>query len=59
MTEPTKTTSPEPEKEVSQSILDFGAALTRTPHGAIYCLTIIGQIEGHTTAANNAKTTKY
>ena len=61
MTEPTKTTDPEKENppENAQSILDFGAALTRTPHGAVYCLTIIGQIEGHTTAANNAKTTKY
>ena len=61
MTEPTKTTDTEQERqpENAQSILDFGAALTRTPHGAVYCLTIIGQIEGHTTAANNAKTTKY
>ena len=61
MTEPTKTTDTDQEHqpENAQSILDFGAALTRTPHGAVYCLTIIGQIEGHTTAANNAKTTKY
>lgn len=63
MTEPTKTTGPESEnqseKEASQSILDFGAALTRTPHGTVYCLTIIGQIEGHTTASGGAKTTKY
>ena len=61
MTEPTKPTDTEQEHqpENAQSILDFGAALTRTPHGAVYCLTIIGQIEGHTTAANNAKTTKY
>ena len=61
MTEPTKTTDTEKENppENAQSILDFGAALTRTPHGAVYCLTIIGQIEGHTAAASNAKTTKY
>ena len=63
MTEPTKPTGPEtengPEKEASQSILDFGSALTRTPHGAVYCLTIIGQIEGHTTASSSTKTTKY
>ena len=61
MTEPTKTTDTDQEHqpENAQSILDFGAALTCTPHGAVYCLTIIGQIEGHTTAANNAKTTKY
>ena len=63
MTEPTKPAGPETEseseKESSQSILDFGSALTHTPHGDIYCLTIIGQIEGHTTAASNTKTTKY
>lgn len=63
MTEPTKPIRPETEneseKEASQSILDFGSALTHTPHGAVYCLTIIGQIEGHTTASNNTKTTKY
>ena len=45
--------------ETGQSILDFGSAMTRTAHGCVYCLTIIGQIEGHTTASNAAKTTKY
>ena len=63
----TETTHPaEPEREngssgdsLSQNILDFGSALTRTPHGTVYCLTIIGQIEGHSTASNGAKTTKY
>ena len=63
MTENTKPTEPEKEKdggnEAAQSILDFGSAMTRTPHGNVYCLTIIGQIEGHTTAGNSAKTTKY
>jgi len=44
---------------LSQNILDFGSALTRTPHGTVYCLTIIGQIEGHTSASNGTKTTKY
>ena len=47
------------EKDTTQSILDFGSAMTRTSHGNVYCLSIIGQIEGHTTASNNAKTTKY
>lgn len=46
-------------KDTTQSILDFGSAMTRTSHGNVYCLSIIGQIEGHTTAGNNAKTTKY
>ena len=64
MTETTKPAGPEQESDssgdsLSQSILDFGSALTRTPHGTVYCLTIIGQIEGHSTAANGAKTTKY
>ena len=63
MTENTRPTEPEKENdggnETTQSILDFGSAMTRTPHGNVYCLTIIGQIEGHTTAGNSAKTTKY
>ena len=45
--------------DTSQSILDFGSALTRTAHGTVYCLTIIGQIEGHSTAGQGTKTTKY
>ena len=64
MTEITHPAEPGQEKgtsedNLSQNILDFGSALTRTPHGTVYCLTIIGQIEGHSTAANGAKTTKY
>ena len=63
MTENTKPTeSAELDRDSSentQSILDFGSALTRTPHGTVYCLTIIGQIEGHSVAGNTAKTTKY
>ena len=62
----TKSTKPvqgeeagEPQGEAVQSILDFGSAMTATPHGNIYCLTIIGQIEGHTTASSGTKTTKY
>lgn len=42
-----------------QQIVDFGSALTRTPHGSVYCLTIIGQIEGHSNAPDQTKTTKY
>ncbi|WP_298033809.1 ClpP family protease [uncultured Dysosmobacter sp.] len=64
MTENTKPIQPEQEnssesKETAQGILDFGSALTRTPHGTVYCLTIIGQIEGHNAAGGSAKTTKY
>ena len=43
----------------TQQIVDFGSALTRTPHGSVYCLTIIGQIEGHSNAPDQTKTTKY
>ena len=60
MSEPTKPTEPEEESgNPAQSILDFGSAMTRTAYGNLYCLTIIGQIEGHSTAAGSAKTTKY
>ena len=66
MTENTKPTDPaEADKEkdssgeTTQNILDFGSALTRTARGTVYTLTIIGQIEGHSTAPNTSKTTKY
>ena len=64
MTENTKPTETGGEndsesKDGAQRILDFGAAITRTPHGNVYCLTLLGQIEGHTTAPNPAKTTQY
>lgn len=42
-----------------QRIVDFGAALTRTKQGNVYCLSIVGQIEGHMTAPSGTKTTKY
>ena len=47
------------EKEPSQAIVDFGSAMTKTPHGTVYCLTIIGQIEGHYILPSQNKTTKY
>nr|WP_326210400.1 ATP-dependent Clp protease proteolytic subunit [uncultured Oscillibacter sp.] len=63
MTKSTNPTQTGPENdaqnEAAQSILDFGSAMTATPHGNIYCLTIIGQIEGHMTASSGTKTTKY
>ena len=57
-TKPTQTED-DTQQEAAQSILDFGSAMTATPHGNIYCLTIIGQIEGHMTASSGTKTTKY
>lgn len=65
MTEPGKPGETEPRGEFSeqtppfQPIIDMGATLTRSPRGNIYCLTVIGQIEGHTLLPNTAKTTKY
>lgn len=63
MSEHTKPTEPTEEKtdaqETTQTLLDLGSAITKTPHGTVYCLTIIGQIEGHNTAASGTKTTKY
>lgn len=64
MTERTKPTAKMPEgseqeENTTQGILDFGAALTRTAHGNVYCMTIIGQIEGHNAAPAGVKTTRY
>lgn len=61
MSEHTKPADPGQEDggEEREQIVDFGSALTRTPHGSVYCLTIIGQIEGHMTASSGTKTTKY
>ena len=61
MREHTKPANPGQEDggEEREQIVDFGSALTRTPHGSVYCLTIIGQIEGHMTASSSTKTTKY
>ena len=61
MSEHTKPADPGQEDggEEREQIVDFGSALTRTPNGSVYCLTIIGQIEGHMTASSGTKTTKY
>ena len=61
-TKPSKTTgeneTPE-EKPMSQQLIDFGAAVSRTDRGTVYTLTIIGQIEGHMALPETTKTTKY
>ena len=46
-------------KNPTQQIVDLGSAVTHTKHGTVYCVTIIGQIEGHSTAGQGTKTTKY
>jgi len=53
------------ENEISQEKLEIekiretSSAEIKTPYGTIYCLTIIGQIEGHIILPPDNKTTKY
>lgn len=55
----TKPTEERDGGQTAQSVVDFGSALTKTAHGTVYTLAIIGQIEGHTAAPNGTKTTQY
>ena len=47
------------EQRETDKLTELGAALTKSSHGNIYTLTIIGQVEGHQVLPENAKTTKY
>ena len=47
------------ESSAAQNVVDFGSAMTKTPHGTVYTMAIIGQIEGHTAAPAGTKTTQY
>lgn len=42
-----------------EQIADMGSVTTRSEKGVIHCLTIVGQIEGHQTAPQGTKATKY
>ena len=42
-----------------QQIIEMGSTVVKNRRGTIHCLTIIGQVEGHTTLPPNVKTTKY
>lgn len=42
-----------------EPLVDMGSAVVTGEHGTVYCLTIIGQVEGHVTLPENTKTTKY
>lgn len=42
-----------------QQIIELGSTVVKNKRGTIHCLTIIGQVEGHTTLPSNVKTTKY
>ena len=46
-------------KQKTDRIVELGSSVVTNHHGTIHCLTIIGQIEGHTNAPDIAKTTKY
>ena len=41
------------------NIKELGLSLIKNSEGNIYCLTIVGEIEGHTLSSPQAKTTKY
>lgn len=43
----------------TQQLVDLGSSMIRSSRGQIYCLTIVGQIEGHTVLNQSTKTTKY
>ena len=45
--------------QTHEQIIELGSELTKSKNGNIYTLTVIGQIEGHQTLPENAKTTKY
>ncbi len=59
-TKPTNTGAEEQTADAPKQLLvDMGSTVVRNSRGTIHCLTIIGQIEGHSAAPQGAKTTKY
>lgn len=46
-------------KEDREQIIELGSDISKTKHGNIYTLTIIGQVEGHQVLPETAKATKY
>lgn len=42
-----------------QPLIDFGSTTVRSSRGSVYCMTVIGQIEGHAVLPESTKTTKY
>ena len=51
--------NPQQREEDRRQIQDFGAALVKNEQGAIYTLTIIGQVEGPQILPETVKSTKY
>lgn len=52
-------TAPTGSEEQYERIQNIGSVIATSKKGKIYCLTIIGQIEGHTYLPEENKTTKY
>ncbi len=46
-------------REEREDIVETGSVVTQSKHGRIHCITIVGQIEGHTVQPSETKTTKY
>ena len=51
--------APREESGGMDRLVDLGAAVSRSPRGNIYTLTIVGQVEGHQVLPETTKTTKY
>ena len=49
----------EVQKEKREDIVETGSVVTHGKRGNIHCITIIGQIEGHSVLGSDTKTTKY
>ncbi len=47
------------ESEENRQIKNMGSVRTDNSKGSIYCLSIVGQIEGHMNLPSDTKTTKY
>lgn len=47
------------DQKTSENIKDFGSTKMENPRGNIHCLTIVGEIEGHTVLPPSSKATKY
>lgn len=46
-------------ESTSENIKDFGSTEIKNSRGNIHCLTIVGEIEGHTALPSGSKATKY
>ena len=42
-----------------QPIIDMGSTVVKNTRGTVLCLTVVGQVEGHTLLPDNVKATKY